>query len=194
MSDPRASDLLAVVTNVTDARCCADTDTVQERAPAAAELVRGRRGRDDVPDPAGLQLHLHHAGQGPDRHLLLLPIAGLPQGRRRVRRHPRAQPPADPRPVPAAGRRLHRPHRRLVQGQPHRTSSIVVARLIVRDLASLCMHSDSLRYDQLVLGRTDGQDLRYVLDSGVALGFPDGLLINGRGLNGYTFNVQPGES
>lgn len=37
-------------------------------------------------------------------------------------------------------------------------------------------------------------DLRYVLDSGVALGFPDGLLINGRGLNGYTFNVQPGRT
>ncbi|ONM57619.1 SKU5 similar 4 [Zea mays] len=32
-------------------------------------------------------------------------------------------------------------------------------------------------------------DLRYVLDSGVALGFPDGLLINGRGLNGYDYAV-----
>ncbi|VAH29649.1 unnamed protein product [Triticum turgidum subsp. durum] len=31
-----------------------------------------------------------------------------------------------------------------------------------------------------------------MLDSGKALGFPDGLLINGRGWNGYTFTVQPG--
>lgn len=44
----------------------------------------------------------------------------------------------------------------------------------------------------VVLGPTDGQDLRYVLDSGKAIGFPDGLLINGRSLNGYTFTVQPG--
>jgi hypothetical protein len=35
--------------------------------------------------------------------------------------------------------------------------------------------------------------LRYVLDSGKAIGFPDGLLINGRSLNGYTFTVQPGK-
>nr|CAB3458069.1 unnamed protein product [Digitaria exilis] len=34
--------------------------------------------------------------------------------------------------------------------------------------------------------------LRYMLDSGKALGFPDGLLINGRGPNDYTFTVQPG--
>lgn len=32
-----------------------------------------------------------------------------------------------------------------------------------------------------------------MLDSGKAIGFPDGLLINGRGLNGYTFTVQPGK-
>ncbi|CAD6217930.1 unnamed protein product [Miscanthus lutarioriparius] len=37
-------------------------------------------------------------------------------------------------------------------------------------------------------------DLRYVLDSGKAIGFPDGLLINGRSLNGYTFTVQPGRT
>ncbi|CAN6211751.1 unnamed protein product [Urochloa humidicola] len=37
-------------------------------------------------------------------------------------------------------------------------------------------------------------DLRYMLDSGKALGFPDGLLINGRGSNGYTFTVQPGKT
>ncbi|WVZ66060.1 hypothetical protein U9M48_015334 [Paspalum notatum var. saurae] len=37
-------------------------------------------------------------------------------------------------------------------------------------------------------------DLRYMLDSGKALGFPDGLLINGRSLNGYTFTVQPGKT
>ncbi|TVU38934.1 hypothetical protein EJB05_12331 [Eragrostis curvula] len=36
-------------------------------------------------------------------------------------------------------------------------------------------------------------DLKYVLDSGKALGFPDGLLINGRS-NGYTFTVQPGKT
>ncbi|CAL5086504.1 unnamed protein product [Urochloa decumbens] len=37
-------------------------------------------------------------------------------------------------------------------------------------------------------------DLRYMLDSGKALGFPDGLLINGRSFNGYTFTVQPGKT
>ncbi|KAJ1291058.1 hypothetical protein BS78_02G290600 [Paspalum vaginatum] len=37
-------------------------------------------------------------------------------------------------------------------------------------------------------------DLRYMLDSGKALGFPDGLLINGRSWNGYTFTVQPGKT
>jgi FtsP/CotA-like multicopper oxidase with cupredoxin domain len=33
-----------------------------------------------------------------------------------------------------------------------------------------------------------------MLDSGKTLGFPDGLLINGRGWNGYTFTVQPGQT
>lgn len=37
-------------------------------------------------------------------------------------------------------------------------------------------------------------DLRYMLDSGKALGFPDGVLINGRSWNGYTFTVQPGKT
>ncbi|GJN11654.1 hypothetical protein PR202_ga29858 [Eleusine coracana subsp. coracana] len=37
------------------------------------------------------------------------------------------------------------------------------------------------------------KDLRNVLDSGKMLGFPDGLLINGRA-NGYTFTVQPGKT
>ncbi|CAO1941896.1 unnamed protein product [Urochloa humidicola] len=37
-------------------------------------------------------------------------------------------------------------------------------------------------------------DLRYMLDSGKALGFPDGLLINGRSSNGYTVTVQPGKT
>ncbi|GJN32432.1 hypothetical protein PR202_gb20941 [Eleusine coracana subsp. coracana] len=37
------------------------------------------------------------------------------------------------------------------------------------------------------------KDLRNVLDSGKMLGFPDGLLINGRS-NGYTFTVQPGKT
>ncbi|RCV13194.1 hypothetical protein SETIT_2G328100v2 [Setaria italica] len=37
-------------------------------------------------------------------------------------------------------------------------------------------------------------DLRYMLDSGKALGFPDGLLINGRSWNGYTFTVEPGRT
>uniref|UniRef100_A0A0E0LL62 Plastocyanin-like domain-containing protein n=1 Tax=Oryza punctata TaxID=4537 RepID=A0A0E0LL62_ORYPU len=36
-------------------------------------------------------------------------------------------------------------------------------------------------------------DLKYMLDSGKALGFPDGLLINGRSWDGYTFNVQQGK-
>ncbi|KAF0908811.1 hypothetical protein E2562_028613 [Oryza meyeriana var. granulata] len=36
--------------------------------------------------------------------------------------------------------------------------------------------------------------LKYTLDSGKALGFPDGLLINGRSWDGYTFNVQPGRT
>ncbi|KAM0874167.1 hypothetical protein ACQ4PT_037640 [Festuca glaucescens] len=42
--------------------------------------------------------------------------------------------------------------------------------------------------------KTNHTDLRYMLDSGKALGFPDGLLINGRGWNGYTFTVQPGST
>jgi hypothetical protein len=40
----------------------------------------------------------------------------------------------------------------------------------------------------------DRQDLKNVLDSGKALGLPDGLLINGRSWNGYTFTVQPGNN
>ncbi|XP_062188701.1 L-ascorbate oxidase homolog [Phragmites australis] len=42
--------------------------------------------------------------------------------------------------------------------------------------------------------KADHTDLRYTLDSGKALGFPDGLLINGRSWNGYTFTVQPGKT
>uniref|UniRef100_A0A0D9WZC5 L-ascorbate oxidase n=1 Tax=Leersia perrieri TaxID=77586 RepID=A0A0D9WZC5_9ORYZ len=37
-------------------------------------------------------------------------------------------------------------------------------------------------------------DLKYMLDSGKTLGFPDGLLINGRSWDGYTFNVQQGRT
>uniref|UniRef100_J3ML92 Plastocyanin-like domain-containing protein n=1 Tax=Oryza brachyantha TaxID=4533 RepID=J3ML92_ORYBR len=37
-------------------------------------------------------------------------------------------------------------------------------------------------------------DLKYMLDSGKALGFPDGLLINGRSWDGYTFDVQQGRT
>lgn len=37
------------------------------------------------------------------------------------------------------------------------------------------------------------QALRYILDSGHNLPFPDGLLINGRGANGYTFTVDQGK-
>lgn len=36
--------------------------------------------------------------------------------------------------------------------------------------------------------------LRRLLDSGHNLPFPDGLLINGRGWNGYTFTVEPGRT
>ncbi|XXG46847.1 hypothetical protein AAC387_Pa02g1587 [Persea americana] len=36
--------------------------------------------------------------------------------------------------------------------------------------------------------------LRYILDSGNNLPFPDGLLINGRGANGYTFTVDQGKT
>ncbi|WRX26203.1 Multicopper oxidase [Theobroma cacao] len=36
--------------------------------------------------------------------------------------------------------------------------------------------------------------LRRLLDSGRNLPFPDGLLINGRGWNGYTFTVDPGRT
>ncbi|MBA0748166.1 hypothetical protein Gogos_005014 [Gossypium gossypioides] len=36
--------------------------------------------------------------------------------------------------------------------------------------------------------------LRRLLDSGHNLPFPDGLLINGRGWNGYTFTVDPGRT
>ena len=36
------------------------------------------------------------------------------------------------------------------------------------------------------------QDLRAILDSGSDLPFPDGLIINGRGSNAYTFTVDQG--
>jgi L-ascorbate oxidase len=49
---------------------------VQERDAAPEELVDGRDGWHAVPDPAGHQLHLQVAAQGPDRQLLLLPVAG----------------------------------------------------------------------------------------------------------------------
>ena len=38
----------------------------------------------------------------------------------------------------------------------------------------------------------DVQDLKAILDNGNDLPFPDGLLINGRGSNGYTFTVDQG--
>ncbi|KAI5656764.1 hypothetical protein M9H77_25557 [Catharanthus roseus] len=38
------------------------------------------------------------------------------------------------------------------------------------------------------------RQLRYILDTGHSLPFPDGLLINGRGWNGYTFTVNPGKT
>ncbi|GAA0163460.1 oxidase [Lithospermum erythrorhizon] len=38
------------------------------------------------------------------------------------------------------------------------------------------------------------RQLEYILSSGHDLPFPDGLLINGRGSNGYTFTVQPGKT
>lgn len=37
-------------------------------------------------------------------------------------------------------------------------------------------------------------DLKAILDSGHDLPFPDGLLINGRGSNGYTFTVDQGKT
>jgi len=36
------------------------------------------------------------------------------------------------------------------------------------------------------------QDLRAILDGGSKLPFPDGILINGRGSNGASFNVEQG--
>ncbi|KAI6704064.1 hypothetical protein NL676_013200 [Syzygium grande] len=42
--------------------------------------------------------------------------------------------------------------------------------------------------------KTDHNRLRLVLDVGHNLPFPDGLLINGRGWNGYTFTVDPGKT
>lgn len=36
------------------------------------------------------------------------------------------------------------------------------------------------------------QDLKAQLDSGKKLPFPDGILINGRGPNGASFNVEQG--
>ncbi|XP_048141668.1 L-ascorbate oxidase homolog isoform X2 [Rhodamnia argentea] len=42
--------------------------------------------------------------------------------------------------------------------------------------------------------KTDHNRLRLILDVGHNLPFPDGLLINGRGWNGYTFTVDPGKT
>jgi len=36
------------------------------------------------------------------------------------------------------------------------------------------------------------QDLRAILDGGSDLPFPDGIIINGRGSNAYTFTVDQG--
>ncbi|KAG8385754.1 hypothetical protein BUALT_Bualt03G0078200 [Buddleja alternifolia] len=38
------------------------------------------------------------------------------------------------------------------------------------------------------------RQLKYFLDGGHNLPFPDGLIINGRGWNGYTFTVNPGKT
>lgn len=38
------------------------------------------------------------------------------------------------------------------------------------------------------------KDLKATLDSGKNLPFPDGILINGRGTNGYTFTVDSGKT
>ncbi|KZV16146.1 L-ascorbate oxidase [Dorcoceras hygrometricum] len=38
------------------------------------------------------------------------------------------------------------------------------------------------------------RQLKYFLDGGHNLPFPDGLIINGRGWNGYTFTVDPGKT
>ncbi|XP_073139658.1 L-ascorbate oxidase homolog [Henckelia pumila] len=42
--------------------------------------------------------------------------------------------------------------------------------------------------------KSSHKQLRYILDSGHNLPFPDGLLINGRGWNGFTFNVDSGKT
>lgn len=38
----------------------------------------------------------------------------------------------------------------------------------------------------------DVQDLKAILDGGNQLPFPDGILINGRGSNGYSLTVEQG--
>ncbi|KZV37180.1 L-ascorbate oxidase [Dorcoceras hygrometricum] len=42
--------------------------------------------------------------------------------------------------------------------------------------------------------KSSHKQLRYILDSGHNLPSPDGLLINGRGWNGFTFNVDSGKT
>ncbi|XP_008806480.2 L-ascorbate oxidase homolog [Phoenix dactylifera] len=49
----------------------------------------------------------------------------------------------------------------------------------------------------LLLGdwyKANHTDLKYILDSGKDLAFPDGVLINGRGWNGNTFTVEQGKT
>ncbi|KAI4967753.1 hypothetical protein ZWY2020_015119 [Hordeum vulgare] len=74
--------------------------TQQERDQAAQELMAGRRGGDQLPHPARRQLHLQVPGQGPDRHLHLLPLRGAAPRRRGVRRPQRLPAALHPRPLP----------------------------------------------------------------------------------------------
>lgn len=92
---------------------------LQEWHSTEEELVPGWGLRHDMPDPSWQELHLHHASEGPDRELLLLPVPRLPQGCRGIRWHPDPQQAQNPCPIPGPRRGLHGPHWRLVQGQPH---------------------------------------------------------------------------
>lgn len=81
--------------------------------------MAGRGAGHELPHPGGRELHVRASGEGPDWELLLLPVAGLPQGGGRIRRLKNPQPTQDPGALPPARRGLYHLGRRLVQGQSH---------------------------------------------------------------------------
>lgn len=63
--------------------------------------------------------------------------------------------------------------------------------LIIINLSTYCVQTTCKKINYLPFEK---QDLKAHLDRGKKLPFPDGVLINGRGPNGGSFNVEQGTS